>query len=517
MGRSPSLSSSHGFAIVTAAAAWVAWWSLAFWPLASFWNTSPQYSYGWLVPPLALLLAWRRWQTRPMPEQPTSWARWVIWVSAAVVMPAWIIVQPNPGWRLVPWLLALSAVAGSVGLSAQAGGKSWARHFAFPIAFPLTAVPWPSHPEEVVVQGLMRFVAGATVMFMNLAGVPAIQRGNLVEVATGVLGVDEACSGVRSLQASFMAALFLGEFYRLKVRSRVALVVVGFGAALLTNIARTAFLSYSAARNGIGAVGQWHDPAGYTVLTICLILIAIVANWLRPDDRADQPAAETAPPHALPPYIGPVMGGWLILVVIGAQAWYSSKTKGESSNWTLVLPPEAKEEPLSANTLGLLGCDRTHVAHWRSRTGAHWTLFYLEWFPSNGRTALLARVHRPEVCLPSAGWKEVAPRQSLTVSAAGFDLVFESMQFRDAKGTDAFVFYCPWEIVPGQPGRNSAFSDDTRTASLRRVWRHERLLGQQTAELIVTGLSSRAEAEASLREEIPSLLRRAEVTSTAKR
>jgi exosortase len=501
-----------------AVVAWVAWWSLAFWPLASFWNTSPQYSYGWLVPPLALLLAWRRWQTRPEPAEPASGATWVIWISAAVILPAWLIVQPNPGWRVVPWMLALSAVVGTVGLCARLGGRSWARHFAFPIAFPLTAVPWPSHPEEVIVQGLMRFVAGATVMLMNLAGLPAVQRGNLVEVATGVLGVDEACSGVRSLQASFMAALFLGEFYRLKMRARVTLVVVGFAAALLTNIARTAFLSYSAARNGIGAVGQWHDPAGYTVLTICLILIAIVANWLRPSGRqADQPPVEAAPSHALPAYLGPAMAGWLVLVVVCTQAWYSWKTTSETASWTLALPPGAKEEPLPANTLNLLGCDRTRAAHWRDGTGAHWTLFYLEWFPSNGRTALLARVHRPEVCFPSAGWKEVAPRQSLAVSAAGFDLVFESMQFRDAKGTDAFVFYCPWEIVPGQPGRNAAFSDDTRTASLQRVWRHERLLGQQTAELIVTGLSSRAEAEASLRQEIPLLIHPTEAPSTAKR
>jgi exosortase len=490
-----------------AVVSWVGWWLLALSPLAGYWNTNPQYSYGWLVPPLALLLAWRRWRIRPAPDEPARWSMPVIFASAVVVFPAWLIVQPNPGWRLVPWMLTLSAVAGTVALCARLGGKSWVRHFAFPILFPLTAVPWPSGPEEVVVQGLMRFVAAVTVMLMNLAGLAAVQRGNLVEVATGVLGVDEACSGVRSLQASFMAALFLGEFYRLKTGVRLALVAIGFGAALLTNIARTAFLSYSAARHGIAAVGQWHDPAGYTVLTICLVVIAIFANWFHARTRADFAPPATAPAHPLPVRIGLILAAWLVFVIISTQVWYSPHSQGESATWTLALPPEAKEEPLPANTLSLLGCDRTHAANWRDKTGAHWTIFYLEWDPSNSRTALLARVHRPEVCLPSAGLVEAGPRRRLTISVATFDLVFESMHFRDSKGHDAYVFYCPWEIVPGQPGRNTAFSDDTRTASLLRVWQRERLLGQQTAELIISGVASREAAEAALRKELPELIR----------
>jgi hypothetical protein len=54
-----------------------------------------------------------------------------------------------------------------------------------------------------------------------------------------VLGIDEACSGVRSLQATLMVSLFLGEIHRLKIGARVALVAIGFGAAFLTNIGRS--------------------------------------------------------------------------------------------------------------------------------------------------------------------------------------------------------------------------------------------------------------------------------------
>jgi exosortase len=479
--------------------AWSGWWLLALWPLAGHWSTNPQYAYGWLVPPLALLLAWRRWRTRPAPEPSAPRAGLVIAVAAAAVLPAWLIAQPNPGWRLVPSLLAVSAVVGTLALCALLGGRSWARHFAFPICFTLTAVPWPSVIEEPLIQGLMRFVAGVTVALLNFAGLPAVQQGNLVEVATGVLGVDEACSGVRSLQAALMAALFLGELHRLKPGARLALAGAGFLAAVLTNIGRTSFLSYSAAQHGLSAVSQWHDPAGYSVLTICLVLIALLAEWLRGRHTTPATPPTTQPANVLPSRLGLRLVAWFAGVFLGTEMWYHRPSVADTPTWTLALPPGAKEEPLPERTLDLLGCDHTRAAHWRDASGAQWTLFFLEWLPRRSRTALLAQVHRPEVCLPGTGLVETGPRRTVSVSAAGFDLAFSSMHFRDPRGHDAYVFYCPWENVPGQPGRNAAFSDATRTASLRRVWQRERVLGQQVAELIVTGVASRDAAESALR------------------
>src|SRR4029079_19073210 len=121
----------------------------------------------------------------------------IIWgallgISALILLPAWIVAQPNGDWRLVPWMLALSFTGGSLGMLGLLGGKPWVRHFAFPALFLLTAVPWPGFIETPLVQGLMRFVAEATVIVLNATGIPALQRGNLVEISSGVLGIDEA-------------------------------------------------------------------------------------------------------------------------------------------------------------------------------------------------------------------------------------------------------------------------------------------------------------------------------------
>src|SRR5207244_441830 len=97
----------------------------------------------------------------------------------------------------------------------------------------------------------------------------------LVEIATGVLGVEEACSGIRSLQATFMASIFLGEWYRLRVGARLVLVGIGILAAFLSNVVRTIALSISAVRSGQSAVDALHDTAGYTTLTACLVIVAL--------------------------------------------------------------------------------------------------------------------------------------------------------------------------------------------------------------------------------------------------
>ena len=58
----------------------------------------------------------------------------------------------------------------------------------------------------------MQVVAWVTVGLLNLSHIAALQHGNLIEVKSGILGIDEACSGVRSLQASVMVAFFLANF-----------------------------------------------------------------------------------------------------------------------------------------------------------------------------------------------------------------------------------------------------------------------------------------------------------------
>jgi len=63
-----------------------------------------------------------------------------------------------------------------------------------------------------------------------------------------------------------MVSLFLGEIYRMSWQRRVNLVICGVLIAFLCNVGRTFLLSLVAAKNGIEAVSNWHDPADHLFL-----------------------------------------------------------------------------------------------------------------------------------------------------------------------------------------------------------------------------------------------------------
>ena len=93
----------------------------------------------------------------------------------------------------------------------------------------------------------MRADTAITIQILNVIGTLAVQHGNVIELSTGPVGIDDACTGVRSLQATFMVALFLGAFYRLTPLRRILLVVAGLLLAFVCNIGRTFLLCEVAA------------------------------------------------------------------------------------------------------------------------------------------------------------------------------------------------------------------------------------------------------------------------------
>src|SRR5215831_8366166 len=186
------------------------------------WSINPQYGYGWIVPFLAGYSFWRRYKNAPIPSlvHKRIVPCLLIIAAALLLLPVRLVQEANPDWRLLSWIMALSAGVITASGVYWAGGMNWLRHFAFPIAFFLVAVPWPTSVEQFVVQGLMRLDALIDVQMLHAIGIHAVQFGNVIQLGNGYVGIDEACTGIRSLQATFMVALFLGELYDFTVTRR---------------------------------------------------------------------------------------------------------------------------------------------------------------------------------------------------------------------------------------------------------------------------------------------------------
>src|SRR5207245_3436986 len=187
------------------------------------------------------------------------------------------------------------------------GGRAWLGHFSFPVLFFLVAVPWPVRIEQVVIQDLMRIVTAIKVTFLQLAAVPALQHRNVIEVGTGFIGIEEACSGVRSLQATLMGSLFLCELYYFTASRRLILIVICALLAFVCNVVRTAILVLAGTTSGPKSIEAWHDPAGLTILMVCLFGLW-VASLIMQQRGNVSPIA-----HAIKNQRAPIQLNWSLL------------------------------------------------------------------------------------------------------------------------------------------------------------------------------------------------------------
>lgn len=427
----------------------------------------------------------------------------LISAGALAFLPTWLLAQPNPDWRLVNWLMATEVFAFSLGFAALLGGAAWARHFAVPVCLILLAVPWPSGPEADIIGGLMRAVAGVTVAVLNLFGVPALQHGNLIEIRAGMLGVDEACSGVRSLQATLMAAVALGELYRFSALHRFILLLVSIGVAFFTNAGRAFLLAWNAAHEGIEAVSQWHDPAGFSVMTICFVLVWGAAAVIGRNLEEPKPTRNIPPPHLIPRAAMIGLAVWLGAVLVVTEFWFRSAaahTQG-APTWNFLWPEAAtvgedlREVPIAPAAGEMLRFDEGRGVSWTDEESSRWLVYHLRWIAGPSRSRILARMHRPEHCLPSTGWQLAQERPTLHIPVGDVTLPFRALRFTQGE-RNVHVWFCTVQ------DHGSTAEESARWSSFQAVLRRERRLGQQVLEVALFSPISGPDADAAFQREI---------------
>ena len=495
---------------LTGAAVFGALWCMLIERLAQYWAVEAEYSFGWFVPLLAGYLIWLRWRSRPAPGVPQlAAARWVFGVAALGLLPTWLIAQVNPDWRVIAWLLADETVVLSLCVVYWMGGRAWLGHFAFSVCLILTAVPWPTVFEKGVVHALTQLSTVVTVGALNLMRIDAVQHGNLIALRTGVLGIDEACSGIRSLQAVLMVALFLGELYRTSIQRRYALVLMGTVIAFVCNAVRTTFLAITAAKQGVASIASWHDPVSYALMTACFLLVLGAARVIA--GRLPPPRAVIrSRPLPCPYRLLVALGGWILFICVGTEIWYGVHAPAQITRWTVAWPvykTDFANIPITRVEAEDLLFSEGRGGEWTNRDGSHWVAYFFKWAEGPSWSRILARGHRPEVCFPAAGYKACGDHGMIEVHAEGLCIPFHALDFEDG-GNKSYVFFCLWEEglkSSERPRQQDKWSQFTR---LRSVLLGERNLAQQTLEIVISGYNSPEEAQAAFRREIVTLINR---------
>jgi len=482
--------------------------ALLFWHLHGLWNPDGAYAYAWAVPALAAFLCKCRWDDRPPPSAPIRDAAFVAIVLALVILPARWLQEAAPERSICAWSYAVATVGISLALISLAGGGAWLRWFSFPFAFILTTVPWPHTMETLVSNSLMRGTAGATVEILCLIGVPCVQSGNLVHIETGVIDIDEACSGIRSLQAMVMIALFLGELFRLKLERRLLLMVIGLAMALLGNVLRTIVLSIIGFGQGMGAVDRYHDFAGFAVLVFSLSITLLKAFMLRPA-KTPEPIPETPGMEwTLPLRLSSALLIWWVAVEISVEAWYRwREPKWQGWSWAVQWPEQSAAFhfiEIPKRSLRLLLCDESHAAAWKEPDGSDWSLYWIRWNPGNP-AAEIGKVHRPDVCLNAEG-AVMEKDAGMHLSAVGrMQIPFHSYTFRAGEKT-LHVFFCLYEEGP-RDGALDATPQFERVDMFQRAVKGRRHIGEQSLEFAVSGYRSERSAQEAFEARLGQLVR----------
>jgi exosortase/archaeosortase family protein len=348
-------------------------------------------------------------------------------------------------------------------------------------------------------------IAASAAEVLALFGIPAEVQGNLIRLPRGMVGVNEACSGVRSLQTSLTIGLLFGELRRLRVGARLLLIGAALAIALVANFLRASFLVWLASVRDTATVGHWHDIAGYAVV----VLVFAGTMWIASRWKTN-PAQETAtPPRRLDfgMFSGPALGAlllWIVAVEIGAEFWYRVHERDlvARAPWSVRWPkdmPGYHEIKINNEVRNMLRFDSGREVSWSPIENSPATslpgtsyLFFFRWNPGSG-TILRARAHRPDICLPAAGWRQVGADQAVSYRIdANHSLPFRAFNFvkenGDGRTIRAIALFTLHEDVAHETEGDSEaglYSNWDWSERWRVVRNGIRNRGQQVLELIM--------------------------------
>ncbi|MEY2906244.1 MAG: hypothetical protein RLZZ408_715 [Verrucomicrobiota bacterium] len=481
------------------------------------WRVDPQYSYGMLVPLLIAGLLLKRWEDRPAPTPPSRGGRTVglsVMLCGALLLAVVIpLAEGNPDWRPLGVAASLSSITVTLALLFKSGGRAWLRHFCFPVVFFLIAVPWPRNFEQWLMSGLMSWNTSTTMEVLHWLGYEALRQGNLIILPVGVLGIEEACSGIRSLQSGLMVALFFGEVFRLHPARRVMLLAVALFAALAGNVLRSSLLAVVASRQGIDAVSVWHDPAGLIVLVITVsAVIACALRWKRKasfppgmDDVGTLPAKTPIQPVAgdlwkpSMPILFSVFSVMLGSMVL-TEVWFRIHDLPSDSGWEWEISrrfgvPGVTEVPIAPGTLHMMFYPEGFSERWTGSSREKAQSFILSWPP--GRTALQSvRMHSPEVCLSNIGMRMEGTLADAEFGSPAGMIRLHGWLFSQ-HGRPVYVFHAIMEQGSASPESESV--DQSLKGRMRNVMLGKRNRGQRMVEVAFWNLSSEAAARDALK------------------
>jgi exosortase len=249
------------------------------------WSNEADYSHGFFVPVFAAFLLWQRRKYLPTENVAGNWGGLALLVLSAIVRCVAVYVSS----RLID---AFTIPLTLAGLAMLIGGWPAIRYSWPAIFFLWFMVPLPSAVSELLSAPLQRIATVSSVYVLQTIGVSAVAQGNIIWLATGKIGVVEACSGLRML--TLFLAICVGACFLVR-RSPWEKAFIVFSAlpigiaANIVRITATGVLFETVGREFAERV--FHDFAGWLLMPLAMLLLGlelVVLSHLFIEAEADE-------------------------------------------------------------------------------------------------------------------------------------------------------------------------------------------------------------------------------------
>ncbi len=238
--------------------------------LVTDWYNLPDFSHGFLIPFFAAFLLWdRRNELRRIPIVP-SWAG-----TALVVLGIFELLVGVFGADL--FLQRTSFVLLLAGLIWTLLGRKVLGQLKFVLLVLLLAIPLPTVLYNQITFPLQLRASQFASDLLQLAQVPVLREGNIIQLPAMPLEVAEACSGIRSLMSLFTVAVIYGYFLERKTWRRWVLALSALPIAVTANVVRIFGTGLCVQYwDPDKAMGFFHEFSGWLVFLVslgCLYLV----------------------------------------------------------------------------------------------------------------------------------------------------------------------------------------------------------------------------------------------------
>ena len=426
-------------------------------------SINPAYQFALLAPFIVAFLAYERVQTFSITAQTREkltqkniaamrWVEALIIFGFLMFLPLRLVFEANADWRLIIWIQGTLSAAVTLLIICRLGGASLLKKFLPLALLPLLCIPWPTNLEKSVSTMLMSMITAVSVEVVHLIGFAAQRVGNLILLPNGTtIGVEEACSGIRSLFSNIFAAGVLSVMFSLRRSATVLLFVFSIFSALVFNLLRSLILVITAATSGAQLPLLLHDSAGWSVFVVSFVVLYMLAKFLggslpvetRESSVEIKPSEEI---KSLPLWLSLV--GILIVIASEPLVFLYYPTVKPAAEIKISLPvalnlPSSVITKDAARFRAMLFYDKGESWRWNDAKG-DWQLFFFRW-DSPRLSRLGGAYHRPERCLPNTGWKLIdAPKQTKLELSKDVSLPASITHFVDLSGRHATLLFAHW-------------------------------------------------------------------------